>query len=221
MRGLPPLVLAALLALASPLVGLAPPALAKPAAARLSADDRQELARVETYLNEVATLKGRFLQVAPSGATSEGDLYLSRPGKLRLEYDPPVPILVVATGTWLVYHDSELKQTSHVLLNSTPAGILVRKNLALEGADVTVTRMERKAGLTSVSMVQTDDAAAGEITLVFTQSPFQLRQWKVKDPQGQTTTVSLFDAQPGVALDAKLFEFADPKAGQPNLPLGN
>lgn len=221
MRRLAPLLLAALLALAFPFAVFAPPAFAKPVPAKLSADDRQELGRVEGYLNEIGTLKGRFLQVAPSGATSEGDLYLSRPGKLRLQYDPPVPILVVATGTWLVYHDSELKQTSYVLLNSTPAGILVRRNLVLEGGDVTVTRVERKAGLTAVSLVQTEDAAAGEITLVFTQQPFQLRQWKVKDPQGQITTVSLFDAQPGVALDGKLFEFADPKASQPNAPLGN
>jgi outer membrane lipoprotein-sorting protein len=130
---------------------------------------------------------------------------------MRLEYDPPVPILVISDGSWLIYHDKELDQTSWLGLDSTPAGILVRRNVRLRGEDVTVTAVQRQPGALAVSIVQSKDPAAGEMTLVFTTQPFQLRQWRIRDGQGQITTVSLFEARQGERLDPKLFEFADKK----------
>jgi outer membrane lipoprotein-sorting protein len=192
-------------------VALTNVAWAKVAAVQLSQADMTDLDRVEAYLNEAVTMKARFLQVAPNGGTSEGSFYLSRPGKMRLEYDPPVPILVISDGSWLIYHDKELDQTSWLGLDSTPAGILVRRNVKLRGEDVTVTGVQRQPGVLVISVVQTKDPAAGEMSLIFTTQPFQLRQWRIRDGQGQITTVSLFETRQGVNLDPKLFEFVDQK----------
>lgn len=204
--------------LATLLAALALPTAAfavKPAA--LTAADRSDLARAEAYLNSITTLKARFLQVSPNGSYVEGDAYLARPGRMRLQYDPPTPVLVVADGRFLIYYDSQLKQVSYLGLDATPAGILVRPQVAFVGDDVTVTRVQRQPGVLNISLIQTKDPGAGEMTLVFSEQPFTLRQWRVSDAQGQVTTVSLFEAQSGVALDSKLFTFKDPnfKAGQP------
>ncbi|MBY0431339.1 MAG: outer membrane lipoprotein carrier protein LolA, partial [Rhodospirillales bacterium] len=86
---------------------------------QLSAQDLADVQRVEDYLNGITTLQARFLQASPNGATAEGTAYISRPGKMRLAYDPPSPILVVADGRMLVYYDSELKETSYAPLDST------------------------------------------------------------------------------------------------------
>ncbi|CAA7617314.1 outer membrane lipoprotein carrier protein LolA [Magnetospirillum sp. UT-4] len=188
----------------------APAWAASPRKAPLSAQDRADIARAEAYLNAITTLKARFVQFSPNGAQVEGTAYFSRPGKMRLQYDPPSPVLVVADGTFLIVHDSELGEPSYIPLNSTPAGILVRENVQLDGKDVTVTRIGRRPGVLEVSMVESDDPGQGEITLVFSDRPFALRQWRVVDAQGQTTVVSLFDAQAGIALDKTLFEFKDP-----------
>ncbi len=183
----------------------------------LSEADKAEVERVETYLNGITTLKARFLQVSPNGASVEGDAYLSRPGRLRLQYDPPSPLLVVADGTFLIIHDSQLGEPSWLPLNSTPAGVLVRPNVKLQGGDVAVTRVTRMPGVIRVSLVEADEPGAGEITLVFSDRPFMLRQWQVRDTQNQITTVSLFEAQNGLTLDSKLFEFKDPKFTKPKL----
>ncbi|ARJ66471.1 hypothetical protein WV31_12735 [Magnetospirillum sp. ME-1] len=194
---------------------------APPARTPLSAQDKADIARAEEYLNGVTTLKARFLQVSPNGTSVEGDAYLSRPGKLRLQYDPPSPLLVVADGSFLIVHDSQLGEPSYIPLGSTPAGILVRPGVKLDGGDVAVTRVTRQPGVVRISVVEADDAAAGEITLVFSDKPFALRQWLVKDAQHQVTTVSLYQAQSGLSLDSKLFEFKNPKFTAPSLNTGN
>lgn len=192
----------------------------KRAAAPLSAQDKADVARAEDYLNAITTLKARFLQIAGNGAQAEGTAYLSRPGKMRLQYDPPSPMLVVADGTFLIVHDQELGEPSYIPLDSTPAGVLVRDNVKLVGKDVTVTRVVRLPGVLNVSLVEADEPDAGELTLVFSESPFALRQWRVVDAQGTVTTVSLYEAQTGLKLDPKLFEFKNPHFDKPQLREG-
>ena len=194
-------------------------ALAGPAAAAVPASsDKAEIAKAEDYLNGVSTLRAHFLQVSPDGNTAEGTVYLSRPGHLRLEYDPPSPVLVIADGTFLIYYDKQLKQVSYVGLDSTPAGILVRPQVRLDGDDLKVTQVAHQPGVLDVTVIRKSDPGQGRITLVFTEQPFQLRQWQVTDPQGQVTTVSLFDAHSGIALNKDLFVFDDPRfSGQPYL----
>ena len=181
----------------------------------LTERDKADIGRAEDYLNGITTLKARFLQISPNGTSVEGDAYLSRPGKLRLQYDPPSPLLVVADGTFLIVHDRQLDAPSYLPLDSTPAGILVRANVKLDGGDVAVSRVTRLPGVVRVSVVQAEDPNAGEITLVFSDAPFVLRQWQVRDAQNQVTTVSLFEAQTGLTLDSKLFQFQDPNFLKP------
>lgn len=176
----------------------------------LSAADQADVARVEAYLNGIKTLSAKFLQVAENGATAQGQFYLSRPGKLRLEYDPPVPILLLSEGhDFLIHYDKSLKTVAYVPINSTPAGLLVRDNIAL-GGDLTVTAVERGPASLRISVVQTKDPRAGRITLVFSDRPMQLTNWVVIDGQGQTTRVALNDARTDIQLDPTLFRFNPP-----------
>ncbi|HIJ63660.1 MAG TPA: outer membrane lipoprotein carrier protein LolA [Rhodospirillaceae bacterium] len=189
---------------------LAGPALAEPEA--------QDVAKAESWLNQVKTLKARFLQVSPDGGSVEGTVSLWRPGRLRLDYDPPSPILLIADGSWLIYYDRQLDQTSYVDLDSSPAGILVRSDVKLDSGDLKLVKIGHQPGLLEITVTKRDDPGEGRITLVFTEAPFQLRQWRVVDPEGKTTTVSLYDTRTGVELDKKQFEFHDPhNTGQPDL----
>lgn len=177
-----------------------------------SAEEQAEIAKAEDYLNGIGTLKAHFMQANPSGDTAEGTVYLARPGRLRLEYDPPSPILVVTHGTFLVYYDKQLDQTSYVDVDSTPAGVLVKPKVQLDQGELKVVRVSRASGVINITVTKREDPRQGNITLTFTEQPFQLRQWKVLDQQGQTTVVSLFDARSGMTLDNQLFYFHDPKA---------
>jgi outer membrane lipoprotein-sorting protein len=187
--------------------------LSRPAAAadlQLTAEDRADIARIETYLNNLHTLKARFLQVAPDGGTSGGVAWLDRPGRMRFQYDKPSPLLLVAGHSLLVYYDRELHQTTNIPLDATPLGLLLRDNLRLAG-DVTVTGIERQPGQIQVTMVRTKSPGDGSLTLVFADQPLTLKQWAVVDSQHQETRVSLFNVELGGSFDPDMFTFIDPK----------
>jgi len=182
---------------------------AQPAA--LTARDRADIGRIETYLNGLRTLKARFLQTAPDGATSEGVAWIDRPGKMRFQYDPPTPFLLVAGHGLFTFYDRQLHQTSTVPLDSTPLGLLLREHLTLSG-DVTVTGIDRQPGEIQLTLARTSSPGDGSLTLVFADQPLSLRQWSVIDAQRQETHVSLFNEQFGASFDPDMFSFVDPKA---------
>ena len=101
-------------------------------APRLSDADRADIARIERYLNDIRTLKTKFNQTNPDGSATSGTIYVQRPGRMRVEYDAPNPVLVVSTGVWLIYNDKRLGQVSYLPLNSSPAAFLVRDSLSFE-----------------------------------------------------------------------------------------
>jgi outer membrane lipoprotein-sorting protein len=183
-----------------------------------SKQDAADVARVEKYLNSLRTMTARFLQYAPDGSTAEGTLYLSRPGRLRLEYDPPTPVLIVSDGRLIHYYDSELKQVSTVRLSETPAAVLVRDKYDFS-KDIRVVALQRGPGVLRMTLQDVDNPDTGRLTLTFQEDPFVLKQWKVVDAQGQTTTVALSDSRRDVTLAPDLFEFVDPT--KPRAPFGN
>lgn len=182
---------------------LATPALAQTA---LSAQDRADLARVQAYLDGLKTLKARFLQVGPQGDVSEGTAWIERPGRLRFEYDPPSPFLLVAGYGVGYFHDRKLGQTSNFPLSATPLGILLADHVTLAG-QVTATEVIRDPGQLQIALIRTGKAADGSLTLVFADNPLQLRQWTLEDAQHQRTSVSLTDVTLGGKFDPALFEF--------------
>jgi outer membrane lipoprotein-sorting protein len=185
------------------------PAAAAPPDSRLSAADHVDITRIETYFNGIETMQSRFLQATSTGAYSEGTFSLWRPGRMRIVYDPPVPILIVADGRSLVYHDKKLMQVSYLGIDDSPAGLLLAKRVSLSDT-VTVTRFERGARAVRVTVVKKDDPLAGGLTLIFQDRPLVFKKWIIADAQGMETTVSLLGPRFGIPLDPELFRFIDP-----------
>jgi outer membrane lipoprotein-sorting protein len=168
------------------------------------------VARIENYLNGLRSLRANFVQINPDGSTATGKLYYERPDKMRLDYDPPERLLIIANGWKLVYQDRRLEQVTQLFTSSTPLGFLLEDKVRLSGA-VTLTDLKRRAGELSVTLVQTEEPAQGSITLVFAEQPFELRRWTVIDPQGYATHVVLERIETDVPLDDELFVFRNPK----------
>lgn len=181
-----------------------------PGAAAPAESEAATVERLERYLESVRTLRSAFLQIAPSGAVARGTLYLQRPGRLRIDYDPPPPVTIIADGTWLIYVDTELDEANRTFLSRTMAGLLVREDLPLGGA-VEVVGLRRAKGVLRLTLRRAEAPEEGTLALTFTDSPVQLRQWAVTNAEGETTTVALVDPRFGVELDPKLFEFISPE----------
>lgn len=208
-----------LVALALPAVLHAAPGIARAAAkvesVRLAPGDAADVKRIEDYLNAIRTMRSRFFQVAPSGAQAEGEILLSRPGKLRIAYDPPVPILIIANGPTVGYYDREVKQAQYLGTDLTPAGVLIREKIRFSGDDLALTRFERGPGALRLTLARADDPGAGSIALVFSDTPLTLRKWHIHDAQGQTTEVALLGPQFGVEIAPKLFLFDEMETPRP------
>ena len=176
----------------------------------LTSAEQSELARIENYMNDIQNLRARFLQVSAKGEETTGLFYLRRPGRLRVEYDPPFPVLIIGDGFLLHYHNRELNQISDWPIFYTPLGALTDAYVRFNDR-LAVTGFENRDGLFAVSVVQREDPAQGSLTLIFTDAPLALRQWQVDDAQGLTTTFTLFELETNVDLDNKLFVFDDPR----------
>lgn len=187
---------------ATALVALAPTAAAQ-TPANLSDGDQRLLNQVELYLDSLDTLQARFTQVAPNGNVANGDFYLDRPGKMRLEYDRD-PYLYVADGVWLTFYDEELESRSDTLLGDTMADFIVREDVSLDG-DVMVTGFRQSDSGIEVDLIQRNDPQAGQMTLIFGRGPLELSAWSVIDSQNQTTRVVLSNIRYDIDLDSDLF----------------
>jgi outer membrane lipoprotein-sorting protein len=172
--------------------------------------DRSIVAQVEAYLNALRTLRARFVQIAQNGASAQGTAWIVRPGRMRFDYDPPEPLLLVASGGQVMMFDRELGQPTTVPSSSTPLGLLLRSQISLAG-DVTVTAAERRGGFLHVTLHKTGAAAEGRLTLSFSENPMQLRQWTVVDAQGRETRVTLYEIDTAVRPSLRLFDFNDPR----------
>jgi outer membrane lipoprotein-sorting protein len=184
---------------------------APPRSARLSPQDEAELTRVQTYLNDIKTLQSRFQQFSGEGGTASGTIYLQRPGRMRIVYDDPSPILIVADGREVYYWDKKLQELSQINVDETPAWFLLRPEIRLSG-DVTVTGFERGPGALRIAMTQTKDPDQGSLTLVISQRPLELRQWTVIDAQQRPITVALEDPHYGAQLNPNLFLWTDQRS---------
>jgi outer membrane lipoprotein-sorting protein len=194
------------------LVAVAAPANAEPVASfDLTEQDRADLLRIEEYFNSFDTLRARFQQYAVESGTSTGAIYLRRPGRLRVEYDPPVPVLIVADGILVSYYDKELDQVDQLPLKSSPVWFLLEEKVTFD-EHLTIVGIERDAGSLRVTMYQTNDPDAGQVTLIFTDSPLELRQWTVVDAQGTEVRVGLEQVALGGALANELFATPVPRA---------
>ena len=169
-------------------------------------EQRRELAKAEAYLDGIDTLKARFVQIASDGSAAEGELYLNRPGQMRLDYFPPTPILVVATGHNTVYFDREMESATYFDAEDTPLGLFLSDTISFDDK-VTVTSVRKSAGALYITLHQSKDPQSGSLELLFTEKPFTLRQWTLLDAQGVEISVTLFDTQYDIKLDPSLFEF--------------
>jgi outer membrane lipoprotein-sorting protein len=170
-------------------------------------DDKQRaiIQRVDNYLSSVQTLEGNFVQVGPDGSRSKGEFYISKPGKVRFEYDPPSPISIIADGQSVVVRDRNLATQDVYPLSQTPLRFLLADHVnllkdtnlvAVYADDVFITVVvEEKNGLVGTS----------RLMIMFSANDMQLKQWTVTDPQGYDTTIAVSNLDTTSKPDPSLF----------------
>lgn len=152
-----------------------------------AAPDKVLVERAEKYLNSVTGLVGDFTQTS-NARKDKGFFSMLRPGRVRLDYDS-MPVQMIADGKDLYFFDKSLDQITTVPLTSTPAGILVRKKIDLQNADINVTDTTQDKNTFSLKMNLRGQEGLGYMTVVFNNSPVALNSWTVVDATGAKTEV--------------------------------
>jgi outer membrane lipoprotein-sorting protein len=169
---------------------------------------------VERYINSIRTAQARFVQSNPNGSVVQGTLYISRPGRMRFEYDAPSQLKIVADGTQVTMWDPANRDFGQWPIGWTAASFLVKEPLQLSG-DITVQSSQRTPdGLLALTMVQTRKPQEGKIIVRVSENPMQLRGWSVIDNRGNKVDVTLTNLQTGMQLASSLFKYDGPDAGQ-------
>src|SRR5579864_1670237 len=200
-------VFALLVLIAAPvLTGASHPAPPHPPA--LDEAERAALDAISARLNELGTLKGEFTQINPDGSTSEGTFFISKPGKMRFEYKPPTPTLIVADGATVAVANTKLNTVDRYPLSETPLGLVLGNDVDLKN-DTALVSIERQQGTIVIGARTSANMSRANISLVFTDPGYELRQWTVIDNQGLTTTVALRNLVAGAVLPPSLFLLPD------------
>lgn len=172
------------------------------------------LGDLSSYLNGLTTAEAPFTQINADGSISTGEIYISRPGKVRFQYAPPDGNLVIANHGSVAVIDSKSNQLPQQYpLKRTPLNLILAQNVDLGRANM-VRDVHEDGVKTLVTAQDPEHPDYGTIQLVFTANPTQLRQWVITDEGGQQTTVVLGDMKTGISIPSKMFDI---RAATPSL----
>ena len=166
--------------------------------------DEKKIKEIEDYLNNFNNIKSRFIQSSSEGLQTQGDIYLSKPGKIRIEYEKKQKLLIVADGKWIHYFDLELNEVQSVIIDKSPARILLKKKINLK-KDFKITKLTNKSGKIVLTLVDEKLENVKNISLVFSSKPLALKKWIILDSQEVETTVALLNLRKNKKFSEKTF----------------
>ena len=175
------------------------------ASGALNPEQRAIIDKVNGYLTSMQVMSGKFVQVGPDGRRTQGQFYISKPGKVRFEYDDPSPIELVADGQSVVVRDRRLATQDVYPLSQTPLRFLLADKVDLM-KDSSLTAVYADDVFTTV-VVEEKNGLVGtsRLMIMFDAKSTQLKQWTVTDPQGYDTTVAVYNLDTSKRPDPNMF----------------
>ena len=167
--------------------------------------DNERIKKIEDYLNKLNNISSNFIQINSDGLKVKGKLFLSKPGKLRIEYEKKENPLIIADGKWLHYFDMELNEIQSVTIEKSPAWILLKKKVNLK-KDFKIEALNKKNNKTFITLSDKDSENIKTIKLIFLNKPLTLKGWMIIDSNEIQTTVSLLKIKKINKFNSKTFQ---------------
>ena len=170
--------------------------------------DEKLLNQLENYLNQFNNISSQFIQSSSNGSQETGEILISKPGKLRIEYKKNSKLLIVADGKWLHYFDMDLNEIQSVIIEKSPAWILLKKNINLKN-DFNIYKLIKKSGKITLTLVDKNIENIEKIELIFSVNPIELKKWIITDNQEIETTVALLNIKKEKKFKTKTFKLIE------------
>ena len=172
---------------------------------KISSFDNKLLNQLENYLNQLDNISSQFIQSSTTGSEEIGEILISKPGKLRIEYKKDNKLLIIADGKWLHYFDTDLNEIQSIIIQKSPAWILLKKNINLKN-DFNIKKLEKKGGKITLTLVDKNFENIEKIELIFSANPIELKKWIITDNHEVETTVGLLNIKRKKKFNPKTFE---------------
>lgn len=184
------------------------------AAPLLVAASPEPLDQVSQHLRAVSSMTADFVQTDRAGKSLKGKLLLKRPGKIRFQYEPGVPLLIVGDGNALTMIDYSVRQVSRWPIGDSPLSVLMNPKADIARFGRVVPSVE--PNLLLVEARDTKRPQFGTITIAFSRLPsapagLRLDGWSVLDAQGNRSTVRLSGQRFNVSIADESFRWRDPR----------
>jgi outer membrane lipoprotein-sorting protein len=178
------------------------------------ADPSNDIVQAVAALRAIDTMRADFVQTDANGGRLTGVVTMKRPGRIRFQYQPGVPLLIVSDGASLTMIDYEVRQVQRWPIKNSPLGALLDP-----GRDVIRFAKLNPTGrpdLISLAVRDTDHPEYGTLTLLMIRKPsapggLQLDSWISTDAQSRRTMVRLLNPQYGVPVNDSTFRWTDPR----------
>ena len=166
--------------------------------------EKISLNEISRYLNSLKTAQAEFTQVNGDGSISTGTVFIHRPNRVRFEYKGDKTLVLASAGQVAVFDGKSRSGPQQYPLSKTPLSLILAPNINLGQARM-VTGYAEKKNTTVVTAQDPQHPEYGNIQMVFSAKPTQLRQWVVTDEAGTRTTVILGDMKTGVSFPPSKF----------------
>lgn len=149
----------------------------------------KEIAAVERYLNSYYTYSSSFKQSDMSGKISYGKLFISKPEKIRCEYNKPTSLLLIMNGSKITYYDKELDEISHASSDVNALKILSMENVKFE--KFKLAHAEKEHGFVSFTFTEKSKELKEDmaITMRFTYPQVDLKELVILTEDNQVNMI--------------------------------
>ncbi|QHI95680.1 outer membrane lipoprotein carrier protein LolA [Aristophania vespae] len=175
---------------------------------QLSGTKQADVKRIETYLNNLHSLEASFAQNG-LGSNQQGDgHFVYVPGALRMDYEIPAGLLVLAHDEKLMMIDSKSEAVTQLSLKKNPLGYLLRHPLNFN-ENVEVSDVRYGSDTVQISLAQADNPSQGLLTLQFSDVRGKLSLVGIRgtDAQHRHFGLSLYDVHENVPVSKEIFTF--------------
>lgn len=193
---------------------LSAPAALVATAGSVAAQPANDLDLAVGALRAITTMQADFLQTDRNGQRAFGKLTIKRPGRIRFEYQPGVPLLIVGDGKALTMVDYEVRQVQRWPIRNSPLGALLDPTRDVKRFGTL--QPSTDPNVVSIEVRDRTHPEYGVITLIFVRKAsapggLELVSWVALDSQNRRTTIRLANQRYGMAIGDEAFRFTDPR----------
>ena len=157
---------------------------------------------IKDYLGDIKTLQAEFSQTNQTEDIMTGILFLKKPGKIRLSYDPPQNLQIVSKQQAVLIFDPKNGGSGPLTypLHSTPLSFLIKNDLSLfineNGESV-------ELGNLIIFKVRNPQY---NLSIEFNKNPVSLLGWEFENQMGELIKIRLHKIHKNKYISDEIFK---------------